>query len=415
MHQSSKETIIKPVIIGEAYRELKKLVRIYAEDDLPVLFVGETGTGKEFLARLYMSFSKRKGLKKTVNCASYPDALLRSEIFGHVRGAYTDAIKDRCGKLKTCNGGVLFLDELGDASPDFQAAILRVSEGNSFSPLGSDEELKVDTRIIAATLKPEKIRRDLFMRFHILPVPSLQNMDIPALAESFCGGKEIKNQILDELIAREYPGNIRELKNFCEGMKAEKKDIFRKKGDSIRPPSVNHFDYSRYRQEWMAWHEHIQPILDTYNIKNFRFVFQHAEDTYTGQHYFDKPSDLNHSISVIHNLKRGNLKSEKEYEEKNYFEIDLNNYINTGTLSYLLKRLSTKNLSGYGSTSTTPSLSSLLDMSYQEAKDKFELMYLNHVINRNDGNLEQAAESIGMKPKSLKQKFDRLQKRHVAE
>ena len=137
-----KETIAEQ-IVGEAYTEVKKLVKQYASEDLPVLLVGETGTGKELLARLYMEENVRKGKKLTGSCAEITETLLRSEIFGHVKGSFTDAIANREGKLATCDKGILFLDELGKASKEFQAAILRVTEQNSFSPVGSDEEKKV--------------------------------------------------------------------------------------------------------------------------------------------------------------------------------------------------------------------------------------------------------------------------------
>ena len=161
-------------IIGEAYRELQEIVKKYAEEDLPVLFSGDTGTGKELFLKLYMDSSKRLGKKKTINCAALSDELLRSEVFGHEKGAFTGAIKDRKGLLETCNGGILALDEIGDATPQFQAAILRVSEGNSYFTLGSDEQKTSDTLIIAATNKVKGLRQDLMERFHILHIPPLQ-------------------------------------------------------------------------------------------------------------------------------------------------------------------------------------------------------------------------------------------------
>jgi len=170
----------KEEIIGRAYEDLKILVRKYAKHDIPVLFTGEMGSGKEKFAKLYMTLSTRKGKKMTTSCAGLPNDMLWSEVFGHVKGAFTGAIQPRKGRLQSCDGGILFLDELGDASAEFQAAILRVAEGNSFSHLGSDEEeISVDTLVIAATNKPGNIREDLKQRFVILPVPPLQKFDIP--------------------------------------------------------------------------------------------------------------------------------------------------------------------------------------------------------------------------------------------
>ena len=148
-------------IVGAAYKQLIPLVKKYAQNEEPILLVGETGSGKEVFAKLYMNSSNRQGTKMTRNCAAYSDELLRSEIFGHVKGAFTGAIEKRKGLLRACQDGIVFLDELGEASPGFQAAILRVSEGNSFSPVGSDEELTVNTLIIAATNNPTKVREEL--------------------------------------------------------------------------------------------------------------------------------------------------------------------------------------------------------------------------------------------------------------
>lgn len=250
-------------IIGEAYRDLQKVVKKYAENDLPVLFSGETGTGKELFLDLYMEENKkRKGKKQKINCAAFTEDLLRSEVFGHVQGAFTGAIAKRPGKIAACDKGILALDEIGDASPQFQAAILRVSEANSYSPVGSDEEKASDTLIIAATNKIENLREDLKERFHILPIPPLQKDDIPALAKHFLDNKKIKEEVIQELKAREYPGNIRELKRACERLKAERDNaIFTSKSIDVSP---YHFDYERYRRELCTWDRYIQPLINHY-------------------------------------------------------------------------------------------------------------------------------------------------------
>ena len=123
-------------IIGEAYRELQDIVRKYAKEDLPVLFTGQTGSGKELFLKYYMAENERTGKRLIINCAAFSDELLRSEVFGHVKGAFTGAVANRDGKIKTCNKGILALDEIGDATQHFQASILRVAEANSYSPLG---------------------------------------------------------------------------------------------------------------------------------------------------------------------------------------------------------------------------------------------------------------------------------------
>ena len=221
--KNSDEQEKSPKIIGNAYKQLKDSVKRAAKSDIPILLIGERGSGKEVFAQYYMIQSNRIGEKMAVDCAAFPDTLLRSEIFGHEKGAFTDAIRKRDGKLIHCNGGVLCLDELGDATEAFQAAILRIVEKNSFSKVGSDkEETDKDTLVIAATNKPQKLRAEIKDRFNLFYVPPLQKGDIPALATYFLQKLAHKTDvfpredIIDDLMAREYPGNVRQLKRNCE-------------------------------------------------------------------------------------------------------------------------------------------------------------------------------------------------------
>jgi len=251
-------------IVGEAYRELQQIVKTYTANDLPVLFSGETGTGKELFLKLYFDSNKKTGEKMVINCAAYSDDLLRSEVFGHVQGAFTGAVKSRPGKIASCDKGILAFDEIGDASPEFQAAILRVSDRCSYSQVGSDEEKNPDTLIIAATNKIDNLRQDLKKRFHILPIPPLQKDDIPALAEHFLGRK-LTAEVIRKLKARDYPGNIRELKRACERLKVERDEkIFTSREVSEKPYN---FDYRRYKRELNTWNRYIQPLIDHYKSK----------------------------------------------------------------------------------------------------------------------------------------------------
>jgi DNA polymerase III delta prime subunit len=260
---NTEEANLKKVeIIGEAYRELQEIVKRYAKENLPVLFTGETGTGKELFMDLYKESCTKTGKKMTINCAAYSDELLRSEVFGHVEGAFTDAIENRKGKIAACYKGVLALDEIGDATQEFQAAILRVTNGDSYFPVGADEEKKTDTVIIAATNRPEKLRSDLIERFHVLPIPPLQKEDIPALARHFLG-KQISEKVIAELQGKSYKGNIRGLEKACERLKAEKyNDSFDKRKQFTDVPY--RFDYNRYRREIDTWNSYIQPLIDHY-------------------------------------------------------------------------------------------------------------------------------------------------------
>lgn len=260
-----------PTIIGKAYEQLKVLVRRFAENDYPVLFVGQRGSGKELFAQYFMASSKRSGQKMTINCAAIPDNLLGSEIFGHERGSFTDAVSERRGKLRTCAKGILFLDELGDASEHLQAAILRVAEHNSFSPVGSDEEKKVDTLIIAATNKPQALRNELIDRFHVLYVPPLQKRDIPALSEHFLK-RPLRKEILEELRAREYPGNVRELERVCQNLNVTREDsIFAPSSTSLG--EAWHFDYERFEREITTWNKYLQPLIKQHGPEGMEYKY----------------------------------------------------------------------------------------------------------------------------------------------
>lgn len=262
-----------PKIVGKAYEKLKHIVIQYAKNDYNVLFVGESGSGKELFAEYFKAYSEREGKKLSQNCASVSDPLLGSEIFGHVRGAYTGATSHRKGKLETCNKGILFLDELGNASENFQAAILRVVEQNSYSKLGEDVEKKDnDTLIIAATNKPQDLRDDLKDRFHVLYVPPLQKMDIPALAEHILK-KPLKKEFLEKLISREYSGNVRKLKKECHKLRAlEGDEIFSKRPQNIFSNDW-HFDYERYVRENKTWIKYLQPLIDKYGPRYLKYKY----------------------------------------------------------------------------------------------------------------------------------------------
>lgn len=172
-------------IIGQAYKEPKRLTEQFAKSDYSVLFVGETGSGKERFAQRYMKKNPRHGEKRSINCAAFTDELLGSEVFGHVKGAFTGAVKSRDGLLTACKDGVLFLDELGAASSAFQTTLLRVREDQKYSPVGADSEKESDVRLIAATNDLSGIREDLKQAFNIIVIPPLQAFDIPLLAEHF--------------------------------------------------------------------------------------------------------------------------------------------------------------------------------------------------------------------------------------
>ncbi len=214
--------------------EVLQMAGQVAESEATVLLLGESGTGKELLARAIHYNSPRKDKPFiTVNCPSIPDNLMESELFGHVKGAFTGAIKDRKGKFELANGGTIFLDEIGDLREDVQAKLLRVLQEHEIERLGEGRPIKVDVRVIAATnknleelIRQGKFREDLYYRLSVIPItiPPLRERkeDIPYLVDFFLRryGKErefqIDPQFLEVLTRYDWPGNVRELENVIE-------------------------------------------------------------------------------------------------------------------------------------------------------------------------------------------------------
>jgi formate hydrogenlyase transcriptional activator len=226
-------------IIGKskALKHVLRRVETVAGTDSSVLILGETGTGKELIARSLHNLSKRKdrALIK-VNCAALPEGLIESELFGHEKGAFTGAISRKIGRFELADGGTLFLDEIGDLSQEVQAKLLRVLQEREFERVGGSQTFKINVRIIAATnrdlgnaVADKSFRADLYYRLNVFPIhlPALRERkeDIPPLAQYFVHkymirmGKrieEITQGTLDRLMAYDWPGNIRELENIIE-------------------------------------------------------------------------------------------------------------------------------------------------------------------------------------------------------
>jgi two-component system nitrogen regulation response regulator NtrX len=220
-----------------AVEELRRQLLRAAETDSRVLITGPNGAGKEVVARLLHHHSPRsQGPMVTVNCAAIPAELIESELFGHVRGAFTGAVEGRRGKFELADGGTLFLDEIGDMSLLTQAKVLRVLEDSRFTRVGGSHSLQVDVRVVAATNKDLAaeiaaggFRRDLFYRLNVihLQVPPLaeRTEDIPLLVEEFAdefaqrfriAPRRFSGAALQALQAYPWPGNIRELRNLVE-------------------------------------------------------------------------------------------------------------------------------------------------------------------------------------------------------
>ena len=234
-----KKVHLKNQMIGEsqAIKQVREMIDRVAPTEARVLIMGENGTGKEVVARLIHEQSNRSKLPMVeVNCAAIPSELIESELFGHEKGSFTSAIKQRIGKFEQANKGTLFLDEIGDMSLSAQAKVLRALQENEITRIGSDKSIKVDVRVIAATNKDLRkeiqdgnFREDLFHRLSVIPihVPALRERleDIPLLVAYFnhqiCDeqGWALKRFTPEAIAALQqlpWTGNIRELRNVIE-------------------------------------------------------------------------------------------------------------------------------------------------------------------------------------------------------
>ena len=223
-------------IVGDSasIRNVFRSIEIVRASDVPVLLLGETGTGKDLVAKaVHYRGTRRKNPLITVNCAAIPETLLESELFGHTKGAFTGADRDRAGKFEDAHRGTIFLDEIGEMSPATQAKMLRVIEEKKFERVGGNESIYTDVRIIAATnqdigtaVAEGRFRRDLYYRLAVFPItlPALRERrnDIPELAHYFLERatartgrrvSEISAEAMARLQSYEWPGNVRQLQN----------------------------------------------------------------------------------------------------------------------------------------------------------------------------------------------------------
>jgi len=242
--QSENKTLKKKVnkkyqMIGEseALKKIQEMIDKVALSDARVLITGPNGAGKELVAHAIHAQSDRsKGPMVEVNCAAIPSELIESELFGHVKGSFTGAIKDKQGKFELANNGTIFLDEIGDMSLIAQAKVLRALQESKVSPVGSDKEIKVDVRVLAATnknmqkeIEAGRFREDLYHRLSVIEiyVPPLDDRkeDIPLLVEHFTKviadeygntAKEFDKKAIAALQKFSWTGNIRELRNVVE-------------------------------------------------------------------------------------------------------------------------------------------------------------------------------------------------------
>ena len=227
------------LLVGDSsdMRQVIELIRLVGPRRATVLITGETGSGKEVAARALHSAGPRgRAAFVAVNCTALPENLLESELFGHVRGAFTGAVQGRLGRFEQAHGGTLLLDEIGDLPLDLQSKLLRVLQEREFQRLGSSETVRVDVRVVAATncdlarrIEQGRFREDLFYRLNVVPIemPPLRRRpaDVPLLARHFiekiCRAegvppKTLNPEAIDRLSAFAWPGNVRQLENALE-------------------------------------------------------------------------------------------------------------------------------------------------------------------------------------------------------
>jgi DNA-binding NtrC family response regulator len=227
---------------SQAFRQLKSMIHKIADTDATILITGESGTGKEVVARtVHRESSRADNEFIAINCAAIPRELIESELFGHVKGAFTGAVRDKKGKFELAHGGTLLLDEVSELATDLQAKLLRVLQENVIEPVGAEARKPVDVRLIAASnvdlkarVKTGRFREDLFYRLNVVPlhVPSLRERreDIPLLAREFVRKRapeqeiSLDRKLIESLMDYRWPGNVRELENLIARMVILRKD-----------------------------------------------------------------------------------------------------------------------------------------------------------------------------------------------
>lgn len=253
------ETYRLDQIIGDSPKvtDLRRLIETVAPTHATVLILGDSGTGKELIAGALHGLSMRRAANYVrINCAAIPEALLESELFGHERGAFTGALRQKVGRVEEADGGTIFLDEIGDMSRPLQAKLLRFLEDGTFTRVGGNQELRVDVRLIAATnrdiiqaIQENQFREDLYHRLNVVQFrpPSLRERgtDILLLADHFLRQfaaamnrplKGISPEAQQKLMGHHWPGNVRELRNVIE------RAVILEPGETIRPPSLPDFE-----------------------------------------------------------------------------------------------------------------------------------------------------------------------------
>lgn len=342
---------------GIIYRSKKmakitELIKKVAPEDAAVLVMGESGSGKELVANAIHNLSNREdGKFVAVNCAALPDNLLESELFGHVKGAFTDAVKDKSGRFEEADNGTLFLDEIGETSENFQVKLLRVLQTGDFQKVGSSLTQHVSVRIVAATnknlhklVKEKQFREDLYYRLNVINIelPKLKERieDIEILAEHFAKREEselsFSKAVMNKLIEYDWKGNIRELESTIKRAaifaKSDNRNIIKLKDlpenmakydkdeleslilESLREKEFSHSSINETAKE-------LGGLNRTVVSENYRGIFF--------RYYSQTNFDLDKSVSLISKSENNDINSKVESKVKTYLsniEKDLENY-----------------------------------------------------------------------------------------
>ena len=289
IRRRDKSTNGRPVGRSKSWMDVLRLAETVAPTDSTVLITGESGTGKEVIARYIHDLSTRADHSfLSINCGALPESLLESELFGHVKGSFTGAVKDKTGLFAAADHGTFFLDEIGETTPSTQVKLLRVLQQREVIPVGATEAVSVNTRVLAATnrdledeIKRGAFRADLFYRLNVIAVhlPPLRQRteDIPLLADSFLARsamqrgepqKGLAEDALDALMAYAWPGNVRELENALE------RAVILSSGDTIRVDALPERVTARRAEPLVSERTPVTPTLEAIERAYIQWVLQ---------------------------------------------------------------------------------------------------------------------------------------------
>ncbi len=289
IRRRDKSDSSRPIGRSKSWLEVLRLAETVAPTDSTVLITGESGTGKEVIARYIHDLSARVDHSfRSINCGALPESLLESELFGHVKGSFTGAVKDKMGLFAAADNGTFFLDEIGETTPSTQVKLLRVLQQREVIPVGATESINVNTRVLAATnrdleeeIKRGAFRADLFYRLNVIAVhlPPLRQRtdDIPLLAESFLHrsglarqerAKVLSDDALDALMAYSWPGNVRELENALE------RAVILSPGDTIKVDALPERVTARRAEPLVSERAPVTPTLEAIERAYIQWVLQ---------------------------------------------------------------------------------------------------------------------------------------------